>query len=713
VIADLLRRQHVLGDVPWADMAVIVRGRARSAELQRGLALAGVPVDVPLAEVPVRDQAAVVPLLDALEVCLAVASGQAEPLSPERAQTLLLSPLGGTDAMGVRRLRRALRAQELASGGGLPSDVLLAQALLDPARLGVLEPATAAPGHRVAQVLAAGVAAATPAGEGARAGQAFAESVTAETVLWAIWSASRLAAPWQRAALAGGQSGARADRDLDAVVALFDAAARFVDRLPMAGPREFVEYLRGQDVPGDTLAERGAGRDAVALLTPASAAGRQWPVVVVAGVQDGVWPDLRLRGSLLGAEHLVDVLSGRDGGVREGSQGTRREAVRAATRAVRDDETRLFHVAVSRASRLLVVTAVRDENDQPSSFLDVVDPPPDELPAPGWEADGVRSLTSPPVPLTLSGAVARLRQVLTDPATGEGLAGGAARQLAVLARAGVAGADPDDWYGLAELSDDRPLRTGEPVRISPSKVEEFDRCALRWLLLQAGGSPSDSSSQNLGNLVHELAAELPDADVGELLEELRRRWGVLGLGDGWVADIGRARAERVVQKLAAYLAQSASRELVGTELPVDVELSFPDGPVRLVGRVDRLERTADGLHVVDLKTGKSAPTREKLAEQPQLGAYQLAVQAGAFAELAPGVPSAGAELVQLGTTAKSASVQPQPALPDGGGWALALVEDVARGMVQAGFDATSNEMCDRCPVRTSCPARGEGRRVTS
>ena len=54
----------------------------------------------------------------------------------------------------------------------------------------------------------------------------------------------------------GGASGARADRDLDAVVALFEAAARFVDRLPHAGPEAFLAYLEGQDVPGDTLAER-------------------------------------------------------------------------------------------------------------------------------------------------------------------------------------------------------------------------------------------------------------------------------------------------------------------------------------------------------------------------------------------------------------------------------------------------------------------------
>ena len=56
----------------------------------------------------------------------------------------------------------------------------------------------------------------------------------------------------------------------------------------------------------------------MALLTPAAAAGRQWRFVVVAGVQEGVWPDLRLRGSLLGSEHLVDVVTGR---ARHGASG--------------------------------------------------------------------------------------------------------------------------------------------------------------------------------------------------------------------------------------------------------------------------------------------------------------------------------------------------------------------------------------------------------
>ncbi|MGL5856871.1 MAG: ATP-dependent helicase [Angustibacter sp.] len=837
VIVEHLRRHHLVAGVPWRQMAVIVRGTQAAARLRRGLAIAGVPVDVPLTEIPVREQPAVVPLLDAFDLSLRIAGWaarrgpghhpaghhpaedhpaedhpagrpHADWLPPDvvpvdRVQALLQSPVGAADALGVRRLRRALLEQERAGGGRRSADELVICAVLEPALLAVLDPRVASPARRVAGVLAAGVAAvrdgSAPApakgsvtgsaqwpaggavldrsrGESTMSRPERAATGSVETVLWAIWSASRLADPWRRAAMGGGPAAARADRDLDAVVALFDAAARFTDRLPRAGPHQFLEYLRGQEVPGDSLVERGSRSGTVSVLTPASAAGRQWQVVVVAGVQDGSWPDLRPRGTLLGAQHLADVLAGwvhdgtaaratsasghgvdthgadAHGADAHGADAHGADASGVDHRSVvRNEETRLFHVAVSRASRWLLVTAVRDEEEQPSVFLDLIDPdqplPSDPGPrrtgvgrtgagGPGAGGPGavgdVRPLTAPPTPLTLAGAVARLRQVVTDERTSRPVAAAAARQLARLARAGVPGADPDDWGGLAPVSDIRALGTDRPVRVSPSAVEAFDRCALRWLLQRSGGRSADSTGQGLGVLVHALAADLPDASVDQLQAELRRRWSVLGLSEGWVGDVVRARAERVVSKLAAYVATTlGGRELVGTELELDVEVPLPSGPARLVGRVDRLERDAHGLHVVDLKTSATAVPGDQVPEHPQLGIYQLAIHAGAFRDLTadpnpaadpadaadfaadPARVSSGATLVQLGTPTKRVGLQRQPPLPDDGGWAWQLLAQVAEGMAGHQFPATPQEHCDRCPVRTSCPARGEGRRVVS
>ena len=218
-------------------------------------------------------------------------------LDAATAARLACSPLGGLDTVGLRRVRRALRAQELAEGGGRTSDALLVEALGFRRAAARCRPPHD-PVARLARVLAAGRRAAAIAG------------ADAQTVLWALWHAAEQAEPWRRSALAGGAAGERADRDLDAVLALFRAAETFVDRMPRSTPAAFVDWLQAQDLPSDSLAAR-ARRASVQVLTPAGAAGREWDLVVVAGVQEGAWPDLRLRDSLLGAQALVDLVAGR------------------------------------------------------------------------------------------------------------------------------------------------------------------------------------------------------------------------------------------------------------------------------------------------------------------------------------------------------------------------------------------------------------------
>ena len=146
LIAAELRQAHLLDRVPWSEMAVIVRGQGRTSTLRRVLMAAGVPVAVPSTEVAVRDEVAVRPLLALLEVALNVATGRADPIDAQTAVDTVLSPIGGADAVGLRRLRRALRRDELDSGGGRTSDELLAQGLVAPNTLGMLGPE----GHRLA-----------------------------------------------------------------------------------------------------------------------------------------------------------------------------------------------------------------------------------------------------------------------------------------------------------------------------------------------------------------------------------------------------------------------------------------------------------------------------------------------------------------------------------------------------------------------------------
>jgi RecB family exonuclease len=555
--------------------------------------------------------------------------------------------------------------------------------------LAALSPAGAAPLRKVAAVIAA-VAGALPRGLSA--------------ALWELWAASGLQDRWVSRSERGGHAGARADRDLDAVIVLFDAAARYADRLPRGGATAFLEHLTSQQFAGDSLAERAPQGDAVAVCSAHAAAGREWQVVAVSGLADGRWPDLRLRGSLLGVEHLVDRLSGIDAA----------EPV-SQTAPLLAEERRLLRVAVSRARHTLLVGAVRNETEQPSGFLDELDPPPPG--APGAE----RPLYRPARSLQAAALVGALRRAACDGELAPAERARAARGLARLAAAGVRGAHPDSWYGLAPVStDEPPLAPGTPLAVSPSTLEVLRNCPLRWLLSRHGGADPAELPVIAGSLVHALSqAVSAGASAAEAQRSLRAAWARVDAGAPWFS---RREADRLAEMLASFdrWLESTRDELTFVaaerEIEVDVPVDAGHRPVRVRGRVDRLERDTAGRGVVvDLKTGKQVLTTEQAREHPQLAVYQLAVLSGAFAELLDGTAPGGARLLYLAQPrrASGAAQREQEAMgPETAQAWLAEIRAAAADSEGPSYRAAENPDCPRCPVRACCPLHEQGRQVS-
>lgn len=671
-VAHRLRRAHLRDGVPWSRMAVLVRSAPRSAgTLRRGLVHAGVPVEIDTDELPLALQRGVAPLVRALGVAL-----HPERLDDAAAVGLLTSPLGDADALSLRRLRQQLRLVASAGGDTRSSAELLPEALADPRDLIPIDAEWGRPARRVATVLTAVREAAAEPG------------ATPEAVLWAAWEASGLGPRWEAESIRGGAEGADADSALDTAVALFDQAARFVDGLPGATPAMFLDYLEHLRIPADSIAPTGRRSEVVRILTAHAAKGLEWDVVAVAGVQEGLWPDLRPRGTVLGSEELVDVVAGRP------------PLLAGHLAQLLDEERRLFYVAVTRARRALLVTAVDtvdgEDAQQASRFLDEIDPP--ERPLVPRDAEGGREPLVVPRQLTLPALVAELRRAVLDREGDPVRRRAAARQLARLAEAGVPGADPVEWWGFAPLSDAEALRgADELVAVSPSRVEAFQTCALRWLLETSGGGTT-SAAQGIGTVVHDVAAEVTAVrsvpDLRELSDRLNERWRRVDL-TGWYGRKQHERANQMVERLADWLARNP-RQLVAVEREFSVEV----GRATIRGRVDRLERDDEGrLVVVDLKTGQSKPPVDSIPTHPQLGVYQLAVEEGAFPE--HGSATGGASLVHIGMPTVRASEQVQE--PPRGNWARQLVRDVADGMSGSVFTATQNNYCRMCAVASSCP----------
>ncbi|MGA5019412.1 MULTISPECIES: ATP-dependent helicase [Streptomyces] len=620
-------------------------------------------------------------------------------LDTETALTLLTSPLAGMDAADLRRLGRALREEERAAGNALPppSDELLARALAEPERLAVHDPVYARGAQRLGALLR-------------RARACLADGGTAEEALWELWDGT----PWpqrlERAARRGGAAGRNADRDLDAVCALFATAARAEERTGGRGALNFLEEIEAEDIAADTLTRRPARPDAVRLMTAHRSKGLEWGLVVVAGVQEGLWPDLRRRGSLLEADRI-----GRDGLAEPLTPG-----------ALLAEERRLFYVAATRARDRLVVTAVKapsDDGDQPSRFLTELGVEP-------------RDVTGRPRrPLSVAALVAELRATTVDPRVSDALREAAARRLARLAaltdedgRPLVPSAHPYRWWGMYEPTHSKvPLRDRDrPVTLSGSALDQLaNTCALQWFLgREVKADAPATAAQGFGNVVHVLADEVASghtpADLDVLMERLESVWNALAFDAPWKSAQEKENARVALERfLKWHVMDRTGRTPVASEHDFDVTLESGDYQVRIRGQMDRVEADGEGrAYVVDFKTGKQAPSSKEVERHPQLAVYQLAVREGAVDEVFDGTrpEPGGAELVQLRQGAAKRDggetlpkVQAQEPLE--GEWVGDLLATAAGKVLDERFTPTAGQHCAHCAFRASCSARPEGRHV--
>lgn len=677
-IAYQFRHAHLIEKKSWSEMAVILRAPGvQASALRRAFSQSGIPV---ASEVEALSKnPAISPFLLLAEIALGAA-----PLNLENCERLLLSEFGGADSVSLRRIRRALLAARVDEDQRTGT-----QLLIDAVEHGDSSIDGVQSLQRIHDLLSrARKVLRRPTAQG-------------EDLLWEIWNnaetsdGSKLSESWRRQALRGGARGAAADRDLDAMMQLFESARRFAERFPHSKADSFIRQISQESILGDVITAQGQRPDVVEILTVHSAKGREWEIVAIAGLQEGTWPNLRQRGSLLGSERLVEVM-------RHGVM-ARKELDALAANGLAEDERRLFFVATTRAKSELIITAVSKEDDEPSTFFEEV-----ELLINGVDdADGrdKRALTEIPRPITPAALVATLRrEVMAKSPTAGSL-------LKRLSEEGLSEADIDTWVGVLPISSDNPITpVGNLLSVSPSSAESFTECGFKWFLERSGGSNGDSTAQVLGSAIHAFAAlmeEDPSLTEEDLVARLREAWKLIDPTTGWVSMTQLNRALSMIEKFVRYHNESLqSRKIIG----VEVEFSVVVGRAQIRGSVDRLEVTANGeIYVVDFKTGATPLSGAKSSRNIQMRVYQLAVVEGGFEEQHPSRISAGAELVYLGSKNKEAPVRRQP--PVDAEEIRNEIQVIAEGMGGSIFTASINERCGTCHLRNSCPIQSDGRTV--
>lgn len=191
-----------------------------------------------------------------------------------------------------------------------------------------------------------------------------------DQALWNAWEACGVAQLWQDWSISADSERSReANRRLDMVIRLFHHAenAPVGESVP-----QFVERIEGLDIEADSLARLAPKPHALMLTTPAGAPNLKADIVWVVGVQDGVWPNMAPRDSLFGAQVLTSIALSRRlsaAGI-SSAQGTSvSDLLHGQTLSLEYAEAKSLLVALTRARRLTVISAVWSDDAAPSPFL--------------------------------------------------------------------------------------------------------------------------------------------------------------------------------------------------------------------------------------------------------------------------------------------------------------------------------------------------------
>jgi superfamily I DNA/RNA helicase len=307
-IARECRRLRAREGIGWGSIAIIVRRYGGSSRaIRRGLEHAGVPYVVVGENRPLASEPVLIPLLELARAALRPAERE------ERISKLLASPVCGLDPYDARALRREAHIRQTSL-----NDL-------------VLDPPTDLP-DRLTEPL--------------RRLRALMDDIAErnqrdrpDEVFWFLWGEL----PYLRRAVAAEDQDA-----LDAVTAFSQAIERFSDRRPGKQFDDYLQVLEGVEFgPEPWNVPEDRRPDAVRLMTAHNAAGSEFAAAIVAGCVEGEFPDPRDTHAMLDLRDLLEPASPFE-----------RQKARL------EEERRLFDVAVSRASRRLLLTAARESSQR-------------------------------------------------------------------------------------------------------------------------------------------------------------------------------------------------------------------------------------------------------------------------------------------------------------------------------------------------------------
>jgi DNA helicase II / ATP-dependent DNA helicase PcrA len=521
------------------------------------------------------------------------------------------------------------------------------------------------------------------------------------------------------------------------IAKLPELASAYMRREPQATAREFARYLAAVAESGlreDEAVEQPSA-PAVSIMTMAAAKGLEFDHVFVLGLSSGAMPgpfrapagevpdELRKERSRSGPEGHEEAMRrllylamtrARKGLVlawaESGTPGSTPrpspfyEEARAAVKAEEETfEEELFGPAEGLHSTFRIM---RDElldtvarvggrlgEMRLDTYLDV-----DQAVARYLELIKVAALIERTGEgQTLDSALTEINEILAQCASSE--------QREIFAESGLdgwlrdTGRDPEarpvgSQNGSEPSLDPFIPRRGRGLMLSASDIDTYRICPLKYKFARVFRIPQEPTiHQRFGIALHQVLERFHREGGGplsRLMELFEISWRRSGFGSSDDEQQFRERAARALERYWRLDRESDSE-------PVWFErsFSFKLGPHLLRGRVDRVDRHADGSYeLIDYKTGK-AKTEDQLREDIQLSIYQMGAR----------------ESWHLQTSAQSyfyvltGERVPVTHSKDELERVRATVSEIAGGILKQRFEPTpSAEICSFCDYRIICPA---------
>jgi len=410
---------------------------------------------------------------------------------------------------------------------------------------------------------------------------------------------------------------------------------------------EFLDYMAlFREAGGVIPLESSASEDAVRLMSAHLAKGLEFPHVFILRATSSSFP-LSYRETLV--EFPNDLRDPDSAG--EGEPKTLHN----------EDERRLFYVAMTRARDTLHIYGRQGTGKK--------DPTP---PGPIRELLLENSLRGALVPRTAVGAPVDL-----------------------FAEGSLGYAEPSrlaNWLNL-------PATQGLQLQLSASAVDTYERCPLRFKFERDWRLASKpAAAMQYGASMHRVLRNYYDAlragrAYGErqLIDDFRGDLASAGIQDQYQHELYEKQGVGQLKDFFAVAQQSGPPEVLHTEEGFEIKL----GETRLTGRIDRMDRAADGrVMVVDYKTGK-ARDQEDADDSLQLSIYAMAAREKWGYEVGSLV------FYNLEENVPVATVRSEAELRAARDRVAAAAERIAAG----DFKAKVDFHCLFCSFRTLCPAK--------